>query len=77
MDLTKTKLIEVCKVAGEATAEILKSKLESSGIPAILKSQGAPSVLAFTLDGLGEYRIMVPQSMAEEAKQLIKGENDV
>ncbi len=77
MGQTEEKLIEVYRVAGEAAAQIVKGKLESSGIPAILNSMASPSVHAFTLDGLGEYRIMVPESMAKDAKQLIEEDGDV
>jgi hypothetical protein len=77
MDPSKNRLIEVYRIAGDGAAEIIKSKLESNGVPAILGSQAAPSVYAFTLDGLGEYRITVPESKAEKAKQLIEGEKDV
>ncbi len=77
MGKTEEVLIEVYRVAGETAAQIIKGKLESSGIPAILNSVASPSVHAFTLDGLGEYRIMVPKSMAEDAKQLIEDNGDV
>ncbi len=77
MERSEEKLTEVYRVAGETAAQIIKGKLESNGIPAILYSLAAPSVHAFTLDGLGEYRIMVPASMAEDAKQLIEDSGDV
>ena len=77
MTRKEEKLIVVYKAAGEAAAQIVKGKLESNGIPAVLTSLAAPSVHAFTLDGLGEYRVMVPESMVEEARELIGGDEDV
>ncbi len=77
MEPSTGKLVEVYRIAGEAAAQVIKTKLESCGIPAVLASQASPSVYAFTLDGLGEFRILVPESLAEEAKQLIEGEKDV
>ncbi len=77
MSNKEVKLVEVYKVAGEAAAQIIKGKLECNGIPAVLYSLAAPSVHAFTLDGLGEYRVMVPESMAEDARKLIEGDEDV
>jgi len=68
------KLVEVYAAFGEIEAQVIKSKLESFGIPVIFKSNAASSVHAFTTDGLGEYKIMVQQSRAEEARQLIEGE---
>lgn len=70
------RLVEIYKVSGEAAAQIIKGKLESSGIPVVLNSLAAPSVHAFILNGMGEYRIMVPESLAEEARRLIEGEDE-
>jgi hypothetical protein len=72
----KRKLVEVYRARGEAEAEIVKSKLESYGIPSILKSNAAPSVYAFTVDGMGEYKVMVWEELAEEAKELVAGEDN-
>ena len=73
----KLKLVEVYKALGEAEALIIKSLLESHGIPSILKSHAAPSVHVFTVDGMGEYKIMVHESKAEEAKRIIGEEESV
>ncbi|MDP2916599.1 MAG: DUF2007 domain-containing protein, partial [Dehalococcoidia bacterium] len=62
---------------GEMEAQVIKGLLESSGIPCLLKSLAAPSVHVFTVDGLGEVKILVKESMAEEARRLIQGEADV
>ncbi len=66
------ELVEVYKATGEAQALIIKGLLESNGIPCLLKSQAAPSVHAFAVDGMGEVSVMVRQSMAEKANRLIK-----
>lgn len=58
-------------------AIILKGKLESEGIPVVLQYEtlgaGAGGILA---DGLGEVSIMVPESMAEKAREIIE-ETDI
>lgn len=77
MSRPNEKLVEVYKAQGEAKAHVIKAKLESCGIPAMLKSTAAPSVHAFVVDGLGEYRVMVPESLAEEARNLLDGDGDV
>ena len=71
MSKKEEKLIEVYKAHGETEAQIIKSKLESNGIPALLKSTAAPSVHAFVIDGLGEYKVMVPESLSEDARNLL------
>ncbi len=67
--------MEVYKAAGEAEAQIIKGLLESNGICCFLKSHAAPSVHVFAVDGLGEVKIMVGQSGAEEARRLIMRED--
>jgi len=66
-------MVQVYRTWGEAEALIIKSLLESSGIPCLLKSNAAPSVHVFAVDGMGEFRIMVDELRAEEAKNLITG----
>ncbi len=65
-------MIEVYRASGEAEALIIKGLLESNGIPCLLKSNAAPSVHVFAFDGMGEVRVMVNESEAEEAKKLIR-----
>ena len=65
------KLIAVYKASGEAQAMIIKGLLESHGIPCFIRSSVAPSVHAFTVDGVGEYTIQVAESDIEEARHLI------
>lgn len=68
-------LVEVYTARGEAEAQIIKGLLESNGIPCLLKSQAAPSVHAFTVDGMGEVKVMVWDSVAEDARKLIRGKD--
>ncbi len=70
-------MVEVYKARTEMEAQIIKGLLESFGIPSYLKSHAAPSVHWFTMNGLAEVKVMVLDSMAEEARRLIKEENDV
>jgi hypothetical protein len=71
------KLVEVYRASGEAEALIIKSLLESNGIHCLLKSHAAPSVHVFTVDGMGEYKVMVNENRAEEAKGLIGEQESV
>jgi len=66
------EMTEVYKATGEAEAQTIKGLLESFGIPSLLKSDAAGSVHAFTIDGMGEVKVMVWQSMAEKARRLIE-----
>ncbi len=55
-------------------AQVLKPKLETTGIPARLEYEGAGLVFGVILDGLGEVRVMVPADLAEEALAVIQPE---
>ena len=69
-------MVEVYQAAGEIEAQVIKSLLESYGIPCLLKSNAAHSVHTFAIDGMGEIKVMVWDSMAKKAKSLIKGIDD-
>ncbi len=68
-------MAEVYRAAGEAEAQIIKGLLNSHGIDCLLKSNASPSVHMFAVDGMGEVRVMVWESAADKARELIKGEN--
>jgi hypothetical protein len=69
-----TKLIEVYRARGEAEAKIIQSKLEAFDIPSVVRSNAAPSVLVVTVDGLSDYRVMVPEEYAAEASSYLAEE---
>ncbi len=66
------KLVEVYRAHGELEALVVKGLLESNGIATILKSDAALSVHVLTVDGMGEVSVMVRESDAEAARQLIE-----
>ena len=71
------KLVEVYRSASEMEAQVIKSLLESYEIPSLLQSNAAPSVHMFTVDGMGEVKVMVLSSMAASARELIKDKRHV
>lgn len=68
-------MVEVYQARNEMEAQVIKSLLESYDIPCFFKSNAAPSVHMFTMDGMGEVRVMVLASMAEKARELIVSDN--
>jgi hypothetical protein len=52
-------------------AQIIKGRLESEGIPVLLSYESAGLVYGLTIDGLGAVKIMVPQHLVEEAKEIL------
>ena len=64
-------MVEVYLARNEMEAQVIKGLLESFDIPCFMKSNAAPSVHTFTMDGMGEVRIMVMEPLAERARELI------
>jgi hypothetical protein len=71
------KMVEVYRARTEMEAEVIKGLLESFGIPSYFKSNAAPSVHWFTMDGMGEVKVMVLDSMLGEARRIIEGNHYV
>jgi hypothetical protein len=70
-------MVEVYAARTEMEAQVIRGLLESFGIPSYLKSHAAPSVHWFTMDGMGEVKVMVLGSMAGEARRLIGEKENV
>jgi hypothetical protein len=64
-------LTTVYTAFGQLEAHVIKTKLESAGIPALLDYESAGVVLGITVDGLGEVRVMVPEGLAQQAEDLL------
>jgi hypothetical protein len=69
------KLVEVYKARTEMEAQVIRGLLESFGIPSIMKSNAAPSVHMFTINGMAEVKVMVLEKQAGEARELINNQN--
>jgi hypothetical protein len=76
-NIKNDKLVEVYKARTEMEAQVIRGMLESFGVPSVLRSNAAPSVHMFTMNGLAEVKVMVLDSMAEAAKELIVSKNHV
>ena len=62
----------VYRAAGLLLAQVIKGRLEASGIPAVLDYESLGPVLGVTVDALGEVRVMVPVALADEARALLE-----
>ncbi len=68
---TEKELVTVY-TARQMEAQILKGRLESEGIPALLSYESAGLVYGLTVNGLGEVRILVPKHLVNEAKEILR-----
>jgi len=71
----KEKLVTICS-AKQIEAQIIKGRLESEGIPVLLSYDSSSLVFGFTVDGLGEVKIMVPERFAEQASEILRVKYD-
>ena len=67
---------ELIEVDGMMEAEIIKTKLESEGIPAILKFESAGRLFGITMDGLGKVKIFVPAELHSRALKVVDSESE-
>lgn len=63
-------LVVVYSTFGAMRAEIIKGRLVSAGIPAMLKSE-SQSVMPMTVDGMGRVEILVEKIHEQEARELL------
>lgn len=71
MSKNKFNLVTVKTTNGINEANIIKSKLESYGIPSLLTYESVGIVFGLELNGLGKVEIKVPQEFAEDAFLLL------
>ncbi|MBM3153863.1 MAG: DUF2007 domain-containing protein [Chloroflexi bacterium] len=69
------KMVTVYTASGQPEAEIIKGRLESNGIQAVLKYESAGIVFGLIIDGLGQVEVQVPADMAQKAKALLGMDN--
>ncbi len=65
------KMVSVYKAQGSMEADLIRSMLTARGIESFTAGWAASSVHPFTMDGMGEIRIMVREDDSEEARRLI------
>lgn len=59
---------------GPLAAEVARSKLESEGIPTMLRYPSVGRVLGLTVDGLGRVEVLVPRAYAAQASEVLAEE---
>ena len=72
----ETGLNTVYIANGQPEAEIVKGRLESEGIPAVLRYESAGIVYGITIDGLGQVEVQVPSSLAQRAREILAIEEE-
>ncbi len=65
-------LVTVYRTFGLLRAEVVKGKLESAGIPAMLKYESMAPVMGMIMDGMGEVQVLVSKDYEQEALEVLK-----
>ena len=65
------ELVVVYTTNGALRAEIIKGKLESAGIPAIIRAE-SQNVIPMTVDGIGKAEVLVSKARAREARAVLR-----
>jgi ribonuclease III len=63
--------VVVFRSSSEIEARVVQGLLESQGISAFRSSGQPPAILPMAVNSLGEYRIVVPEDEAEDARRII------
>jgi hypothetical protein len=65
------ELVVVYTTNGALRAEIVKGKLESAGIPAIIRAE-SQNVIPMTVDGIGKAEVLVARAREAEARAVLE-----
>lgn len=69
---TNEELVVVYETQGMMRAEIIKAKLDSAGIPAMLKYESAGRTMGIIVDGLGKVQVLVRKQDEQASIALLK-----
>lgn len=64
--------VEVFVAANDLEAQVIKSFLESNDIPVMLQGDAVSKVYGFTVGGMAEVRVYVPEPLAAKAIELLE-----
>ena len=75
------KLVTVFVAQGMLPAQVVKGRLETEGIPVLLRYEAVGQIFGLTIDGLGSVSVLVPHEFAGLAISLLSedvsaGEDD-
>jgi hypothetical protein len=72
--MTEPKLVTVYVSQGMLSAHVVRGKLETAGIPVLLKYEAIGQIIGLTVDGLGSVEVQVPEEYASDAQDLLREE---
>jgi hypothetical protein len=73
--MSEPRLVTVYVSQGMLSAQVVRGKLESAGIPVLLKYEAIGQIIGLTVDGLGRVDVLVPEEYAADAEYLLEEED--
>jgi Putative prokaryotic signal transducing protein len=70
--VTEPRLVTVYVSQGMLPAQVVRAKLESAGIPVLLKYEAIGQIIGLTVDGLGRVEVLVPEECVADAEYLLQ-----
>ncbi len=70
----ETEPVVVWEAANLLEAEIVKGRLESEGIPALIRGEAVGSIYGFSTGNLARAEVMVPAPLAERAGEILSAQ---
>lgn len=70
--MANDELVVVYTTQGTIRAEMVKGRLESAGIPAMVKFESAGRTLGIIVDGLGKAEVLVAKEHEQQAREVLK-----
>ncbi len=74
--MADSELVTVYSSMGMLRAQVIRGKLEASGVPVFLKYESVGQVFGLTVDGLGLVEVKVPELFVDQALELIREDVD-
>lgn len=68
--------VVIWRAMNQMEAEIVKGRLESAGIPAIIRGEALGAIYGLTSGSLAESAVLVPAPLAEKAEAILFEEAD-
>ncbi len=72
-----TDPVVVWRAANWLEAQVVKGRLESEGIPVLLRGEALGPLYGLTTGGLAEVDLLVPEPLAERAQELLRSLEEV
>ena len=63
--------VEVTESLSPLEADVIKSRLEAADIPALIEQEAIGAVMGLTVGPLGSAKVLVPETMANQALELL------